>query len=74
MKIGIGPKRIISRQVYILLCTINLSLPLPLVSGGLEGKVKCLRVFIKVGFEKYKLTQCIQCKMVEIMYKYLQRK
>ena len=37
-------------------CPINHIILLPLV-GGLEGKLKCLRTVIKVGFEKKKTNQ-----------------
>jgi hypothetical protein len=32
----------------------NISFPLPLAGGGLEGRLKHLRTLIKVGFEKSK--------------------
>ena len=40
----------ISKQFYILLCYINLSLPLPLVTSGLEGTLNYLRTLIKSRF------------------------
>jgi hypothetical protein len=49
-------QRIISKQVHILLCPVNLSFPLSPVGGGLEGRLKHLRTLIKAGFEKYKMT------------------
>lgn len=36
------------KQVHMLLCAINLFFLLPVVSGGLEGKVKAF-ILIKVG-------------------------
>jgi hypothetical protein len=51
-----SPQRTISKQVHILLCPIKLSFPLPLVSGGLEGRLEHLRTLIKVDFEKSKPT------------------
>jgi hypothetical protein len=49
-------QRTISKQVLNILCPINLSFPLPLVGGGVEGRLKHLSNLIKKGFEKYKLT------------------
>jgi hypothetical protein len=43
----------ISKQFYILLCYINLSLPLPLVTSGLEGTLNYLRTLIKSRFLKH---------------------
>jgi hypothetical protein len=56
MKIGIAPKKCFS-TVLQLLFPITLSFPLPLMGGGLEGKLKSLRTLIKVGFEKSKPTE-----------------
>jgi hypothetical protein len=50
-------QRTISKQVHILLFPINLSIPLPLVDGRLEGRLKQLTTLIKVDFEKYKPTE-----------------
>lgn len=47
-------QRTISKQVHILLCPIHLSFPLPLVSGGLEGRLKCLQTLIKSRFWEIK--------------------
>ena len=49
-----SPQRTISKQVHILLCPINLAFPLPLVVGGLEGRLRHLSTVIKVDLEKYK--------------------
>jgi hypothetical protein len=51
-----GTARTISKQVCISLCPVNLSFLLPLVVGGLEGRLQHLRTLIKVGFEKSKPT------------------
>jgi hypothetical protein len=45
----------ISKQVQIPFCPINLSFLLPLVGSGLEERFKHLRILIKVGFEKLSL-------------------
>ena len=45
------PNSTVSNQVHILLCPINLSFPLPLVDGGLNGRLKHLSTLIKVGFD-----------------------
>jgi len=45
---------------------LTFSFPLPLVSGGLEGRLRHLRTVIKVGFEKYKPTQNITIKLILI--------
>ena len=47
------PQRTISKQVHNLF-PINFSFPLPLLSGGLKGRLKHLRTLISVGFEKSK--------------------
>lgn len=54
-----SPQRTIYKQVHINLCPINLPFPLPLVGGGLEGRLMCLRTLIKVGFENLSLQQFI---------------
>jgi hypothetical protein len=63
MKLGIPhpkkkkkKKKTISKQVHIPFCPLNLSFPLPLVGGGLEGRLKHLRTLTKVGFENSKPT------------------
>jgi hypothetical protein len=43
------PQKTISKQVYIPLC---LAFPLPLVGSGLKGRLKHLRMLIKLGSEK----------------------
>jgi hypothetical protein len=43
-------QRTVSKQVHILLCPINHSLPLPLVGSGLEGRLKHARTLTKIGF------------------------
>jgi hypothetical protein len=50
-------EKTVSKQVHIFLYPINLSFLLPLVGGGLEGRLKHLRTLIKVGFEKSKPTK-----------------
>jgi hypothetical protein len=50
MKIRIAPQNFLN----FLLCPVKLFLPLPLKGGGLERRLKHLRTFIIVGFEKYK--------------------
>ena len=39
----------ISKQVHSPRYPINLSFPLPLVDGGLEGRLKHFKILIKVG-------------------------
>jgi hypothetical protein len=46
------PQRTTSKQVQISLCPINLFFLLPLLGGGLEGRLTHLRIIIKVGCEK----------------------
>jgi hypothetical protein len=53
-KIGISPKNYLQRESQPIF-SINLSLTLSLV-GGLEGRLKCERTSIKIGFEKSKPT------------------
>jgi hypothetical protein len=45
-------QRTLSKQVHILLCSSNLSFPLPLVGSGLEGRLKHLRTLNKCRFWK----------------------
>jgi hypothetical protein len=49
-------QKTICKQVHILLCSISLSFPLPLVDGGPEGWLKHLRILIKRKFWKIKPT------------------
>jgi hypothetical protein len=50
-----GPPKLI-RKGPLHPCCSNLLYSLPLVDGGLEGRIKCIRTHIKVGFEKSKPT------------------
>jgi hypothetical protein len=55
------PQRTISKHVHILLCSTNLSFPLPLVGSRLEGRLKHLTTLIEIGFEKIKPTNYSVC-------------
>ena len=45
-------QRTISKQVHVPLCPINLFFALPLMGGRVEGRLRRLRTFIKVGIEQ----------------------
>ena len=55
LKIRIVTKNYFSTSPHPL-CPVSLSFPLPLLGGGLEGRLKHLRTLIKVGLEKSKPT------------------
>lgn len=52
------PQRTTADQVHIPLVLWNIFLPL-LFANGLEGKLNCLRIFIKIGLKESKPTTCI---------------
>ena len=54
VKTRITPQKNYFYTGLLALCSNNLSFLLPLVGGGLEGRLKHLRILTKVGCENYK--------------------
>jgi hypothetical protein len=57
-------QRNISKQVHIILCPINFSFSLPLISDVLEGRLKHLSTLTRESLEKYKPQYHILCYSV----------
>ena len=61
-----SPQRTLSKQLHTLLCPINLSFPLPLVGGRLEGRLRYLRTIIKCRLWKKLKLQALVAKLDDL--------